>query len=347
MKVVLPDGSDIVVADGATAADVAESIGPRLAKAAVAAKVGDQVVDLGAPLTEGDRVAIITASSPEGLDVIRHSAAHVLAEAATRLFPGTKVAIGPAIKDGFYYDFEFPQPVGEDDLPRIARRDPAPCRPRRLPFERREVSKEEALALFADEPYKLELIRDLPDEATISVYRQGDFLDLCRGPHVPDSGRVGAVALLSVAGAYWRGKSENTMLTRIYGTAFPTQEGAARSTSSAWRWPGSATTVAWAASWACSASTTRGPGSPSSIPKGMRVINALLDYWRREHTAAGYEETKTPDHARADPVGAFGPLGQLQGQHVLHQDRRRRFRREADELPRRHAHLQERAALVP
>lgn len=221
MRVALPDGSDLVVSDKATPADVAETIGPRLAKAAVAARVGDQLVDLSAPLAEGDRVEIVTASSPEGLDVMRHSAAHLLAEAATRLYPGTKVAIGPAIKDGFYYDFEFPGPVGEDDLPRISQ-EIQDLLAMNESFERREVSKEEALVLFADEPYKLELIRELPDEATISVYRQGEFLDLCRGPHVPDSGRVGAVGLLSVAGAYWRGNSENTMLTRIYGTAFPT-----------------------------------------------------------------------------------------------------------------------------
>jgi len=292
MRVALPDGSDIVVADGATAADVAGSIGPRLAKAAVAARVADQMVDLSAPLTEGDRVEIITASSPEGLDVIRHSAAHLLAEAATRLYPGTKVAIGPAIKDGFYYDFEFPQPVGEDDLPRIAEEIQGLVS-RRLPFGRREVSKEEALALFADEPYKLELIHDLPDEATISVYRQGDFLDLCRGPHVPDSGRVGAVGLLSVAGAYWRGKSENTMLTRIYGTAFPTakelQEHLDHLEMARQR-----DHRRLGREMGLFSFHDEGPGFPFFHPKGMRVINALLDYWRREHTAAGYEETKTP-----------------------------------------------------
>jgi threonyl-tRNA synthetase len=292
MRVALPDGSHIVVADGATAADVAESIGPRLAKAAVAARVGDQLVDLGAPLTEGDRVEIVTASSPDGLDVTRHSAAHLLAEAATRLYPGTKVAIGPAIKDGFYYDFEFPQPVGEDDLPRIAQEIQGLVN-KHLPFGRQEVSKEEALALFADEPYKLELIHDLPDDATISVYRQGDFLDLCRGPHVPDSGRVGAVGLLSVAGAYWRGKSENTMLTRIYGTAFPTakelQEHLDRLEMARQR-----DHRRLGREMGLFSFHEEGPGFPFFHPKGMRVINALLDYWRREHTAAGYEETKTP-----------------------------------------------------
>jgi threonyl-tRNA synthetase len=292
MKVLLPDGSEMVVAEGATAADVAASIGPRLAKAAVAARIGGQVVDLGTPLSDGDQVAIVTASSPEGLDVIRHSAAHVLAEAAVKLFPGTKVAIGPSIKDGFYYDFEFPRPVGEDDLPRLT------AEVQRLmaaaaPFERREVTKEEALGLFEAEPYKQELIRDLPEDAAISVYQQGEFLDLCRGPHVPDSGRIGAAALLSVAGAYWRGKSDNTMLTRIYGTAFPSkkelEEYLERLEMARQRDHRRLGRELGLFSF-----HDEGPGFPFFHPKGMRVINALLDYWRREHTAAGYEETKTP-----------------------------------------------------
>jgi threonyl-tRNA synthetase len=292
MKVVLPDGKDLTVADGATAGAVAEAIGPRLALAAVAAKVGDLVVDLATPLHEGDRVAIVTPSTPEGLDVVRHSAAHVLAEAATRLFPGTKVAIGPAIKDGFYYDFEFPQPVGEDDLPRLAQEI------QRLvaqgsPFERREATKAEATALFKDEPYKLELVRDLPEDSTISLYRQGDFVDLCRGPHVPDSSRIGAVALLAVAGAYWRGKSDNTMLTRIYGTAFPSKkdldEYLERMEMAKQRDHRRLGRELGLFSF-----HDEGPGFPFFHPKGMRVVNALLEYWRREHVAAGYEEIRTP-----------------------------------------------------
>jgi threonyl-tRNA synthetase len=292
MKVVLPDGSELAVVDRATAADVAEAIGARLAKAALAAKVGDRVVDLSTPLAEGDHISIITAASAEGLEVMRHSAAHVLADAATRLFPGTKVAIGPAIKDGFYYDFDFPQPVGEDDLPRLVA-EIERLVGMALPFERREVTKEEASALFAGEPYKLELVRDLPDEATISVYRQGEFLDLCRGPHVPDSSRVGAVALLSVAGAYWRGKSDNPMLTRIYGTAFPSKkeldEYLERMEMAKQRDHRKLGRELGLFSF-----HDEGPGFPFFHPKGMRVVNALLEYWRREHLAAGYEEIRTP-----------------------------------------------------
>jgi len=292
MKVVLPDGSDLSVAEGATAADVAEAIGPRLAKAAIAAKIGDRVVDLATPVDEGDQVAILTPSSEEGLDVIRHSAAHVLADAATRLFPGTKVAIGPAIKDGFYYDFEFPEPVGEDDLPRLTE-EIQRLLGASLPFERREVSKEEALALFKDEPYKLELIRDLPTDAVISVYRQGEFLDLCRGPHVPDTGRIGEVGLLSVAGAYWRGDSDNTMLTRIYGTAFPTKkelEDYLRRMEMARQ----RDHRRLGRELGLFSFQDEGPGFPFFHPKGMRVVNALLEYWRKEHLAAGYEEIRTP-----------------------------------------------------
>jgi threonyl-tRNA synthetase len=292
MKVLLPDGSDVVVPEGATAIDVAQAIGPRLAKAAVAAKVGDKIIDLCTPLSEGDQVAIITMTSPEGLDVIRHSAAHVLADAAIRLYPGTKVAIGPAIKDGFYYDFEFPQPVGEDDLAAI-KAEMERLIGEQLTFERREVSRDEALELFRDEPYKVELIRDLPADAVISTYRQGEFLDLCRGPHVPDSGKIGAVALLSVAGAYWRGKSDNTMLTRIYGTAFPSKkeldEYLERLEMARQRDHRKLGRELGLFSF-----HDEGPGFPFFHPKGMRVVNALLDYWRQEHAAAGYEEIKTP-----------------------------------------------------
>lgn len=292
MKVLLPDGADLTVADGATASDVAEAIGPRLAKAAVAAKVGGVLVDLSAPVFDGDEVAIVTATSPEGLDIMRHSAAHVLAAAATRLYPGTKVAIGPAIKEGFYYDFEFPEAVGEDDLPRIMT-EMEKLAASALPFERREVSKDEARELFADEPYKLELIEDLPEDATISVYKQGDFLDLCRGPHVPDSSRIGAVALLSIAGAYWRGNSANTMLTRIYGTAFASkkelEEYLRRLEMARQRDHRKLGRELDLFSF-----HDEGPGFPFFHPKGMRVVNALLEYWRREHVAAGYEEIRTP-----------------------------------------------------
>jgi threonyl-tRNA synthetase len=331
MKVLLPDGSDVVVPEGAAAIDVAQAIGPRLAKAAVAAKVGDRVVDLCTPLSEGDQVAIITAASPEGLDVIRHSAAHVLADAAIRLFPGTKVAIGPAIKDGFYYDFEFPQPVGEDDLAAI-KAEMERLIGERLTFERREVSRDEALELFQDEPYKLGLIRDLPEDAVISTYRQGEFLDLCRGPHVPDSGKIGAVALLSVAGAYWRGKSDNTMLTRIYGTAFPSKkeldEYLERLEMARQRDHRKIGRELGLFSF-----HDEGPGFPFFHPKGMRVINALLDYWRREHVTAGYEEIKTPVILERTLWEQSGHWDNYKDNMYFTVNRRGRFRGEAMNCP--------------
>ncbi|MCL5735570.1 MAG: threonine--tRNA ligase [Actinobacteria bacterium] len=292
MKVLLPDGSDLIVPDGATGTDVAQTIGQRLAKAAVAVKINGEVVDMATAVHDGDSVAVITDSSPEGLEVIRHSAAHVLAEAAVKLYPGTKVAIGPAIRDGFYYDFEFPQQVGEDDLHKITDQMTRLLTEHRA-FNRRQVSREEALKLFADEPYKSELIRDLPEGSAISIYTQGEFTDLCRGPHVPDTARIGAVALLSVAGAYWRGDSKKPMLTRIYGTAFPTKkeldEYLTRLEMARQRDHRRLGRELGLFSF-----HDEGPGFPFFHPKGMRVINALLDYWRREHVAAGYDETKTP-----------------------------------------------------
>ena len=292
MNVLLPDNTSLSVPEGATGFDAAQAIGSRLSKAALAIKINENLVDLDTPLTEGDTIAIITATSPEGLDIIRHSAAHIMAEAVVNLYPGTKVAIGPAIKDGFYYDFEFSAPVGEDDLPKITA-EMERLQKQKQSFTRREVSREEALQLFAAEPYKLELIRDLPEDSIISLYTQGGFVDLCRGPHVPDNGKIGAVALLSVAGAYWRGDSNNTMLTRIYGTAFPSKkeltsylERLEMARKRDHRKLGRELDLF--------SFHDEGPGFPFFHPKGMRVINALLDYWRKEHAAAGYEETKTP-----------------------------------------------------
>ena len=292
MKVVLPDSSEIEVPEGATALTVAETIGARLAKAAVAAKIDDQVVDLSHHVHAGDHVSIVTATSDDGLEVLRHSAAHVLAEAATRVRPGTKVAIGPAIKDGFYYDFEFPEPVREDDLPALEAEMQASIAAAK-PFVREEISREKALELFAHEPYKVELIRDLPADATITTYRHGDFVDLCRGPHVPDTSRIPAVKVLSTAGAYWRGNADNAMLTRVYGTAFASKkdleaylERLEMARQRDHRKLGRELELF--------SFHDEAPGFPFFHPKGMQVINTLLDYWRAEHRAAGYQEIKTP-----------------------------------------------------
>ncbi|NTU59578.1 MAG: threonine--tRNA ligase [Deltaproteobacteria bacterium] len=225
IRVTLPDGSAKEVEAGTTAGQVAEGIGRRLAKAAVAAAVDGRLVDLSAPLTADCALRILTAEEPDGLDVLRHSCAHLMAQAVKHLFPGVKVTIGPSTDDGFYYDFDTPQPFKPEDLEAIEA-EMAKIAKADLPVRRRELSREEAIDLFAGqgETYKVEIIRELPEDQAISLYEQGDFVDLCRGPHVPGTARTGAFKLLSVAGAYWRGDEKNAMLQRVYGTAFGSKE---------------------------------------------------------------------------------------------------------------------------
>jgi threonyl-tRNA synthetase len=222
----LPDGASLELPDGATGADAAAAIGPGLAKAALAIRVDGELRDLGAPLPNGAEISILTERDPEALELIRHDAAHVMAEAVLELYPGTKVTIGPPIENGFYYDFEFPPDVRvtEEDLDRIdaAMREHIAADEQ---FVRRELPPQEAIELFRaqGQDYKVELIEDLVrDEGveTVSLYRNGPFEDLCRGPHGPSTGRIKAVKLTSLAGAYWRGDETRQMLSRIYGTAF-------------------------------------------------------------------------------------------------------------------------------
>jgi len=226
ITVKLPDGSPLELDEGASGADAAAAIGPGLAKAALAIRTGDELRDLAAPLRDGEGIEIVTEKSDGALDLIRHDAAHVMATAVCELWPGTKVSIGPPIENGFYYDFEFPEgvTVSESDLGRIEER-MAEHIAADESFERTDIEVAEALERFRaeDQPYKVELIEDLvADEGveTVSLYRNGPFTDLCRGPHAPSTGRVKAVKLNSVAGAYWRGDETRQMLTRIYGTAF-------------------------------------------------------------------------------------------------------------------------------
>ena len=221
MNVQLPDGSLREVADGATLADVAASIGRRLAKDALAGKINGRVVDIYTVVPEGAKVEIVTPKSEAGLDTIRHSTAHLMAMAVQELFPGTQVTIGPVIENGFYYDFASAQPFLEEDLRRIEAKMTEIVQ-RDLPIRREEWTREEAVATFEKlgEKFKVEIIQAIPGDEALSVYRQGEWFDLCRGPHVPSTGRLGAFKLLSVAGAYWRGDAKNAMLQRIYGTAF-------------------------------------------------------------------------------------------------------------------------------
>src|SRR5438876_8602267 len=226
MKVVLPDRSELELPDGATGLDAAAAIGPKLAEEAVLVRSNGRVQDLRLPLADGQPIQILTTrdkAGPDALYVLRHSAAHLLAEAVRRLYPGTKIAIGPPIENGFYYDFDFPEPIGEDALEKIEeeiRNELAEGRT----WNREEVSAEEAKHYFQeqDEPYKVELV-DTAD-GPITFYTQGDFTDLCRGPHLQNSKPIKAVKLTGLAGAYWRGDSSKPQLTRIYGTAFYSKE---------------------------------------------------------------------------------------------------------------------------
>ena len=225
MNVQLPDGSLREVPENATVADVAAAIGKRLAKDAIAGKVNGKTVDVYTPVPDGAQVEIITPKSEAGLDTIRHSTAHLMAMAVQELFPGTQVTIGPVIENGFYYDFATDRAFTEEDLRRIEEKMQEIVK-RDLPIRREELSRDEAIATFdkIGEKYKVEIISAIPGDETLSMYRQGDWFDLCRGPHVPSTGRLGAFKLMTVAGAYWRGDNRNAMLQRIYGTAWADKE---------------------------------------------------------------------------------------------------------------------------
>ncbi|HHW06728.1 MAG TPA: threonine--tRNA ligase [Clostridia bacterium] len=294
ITVELKDGSQKAFAKGLSLLDIAKSIHPRLAKEALVAKWNGQLKDLSfVPDTDG-RVEFLTFDDPEGQEVYRHSSAHIMAQAVQRLFPGTKLAIGPAIDNGFYYDFDCEKSFTPEDLQaieaeieRIIKED--------HPFVRQEVPREEAIKFFEEnrEGYKVELIKDLPEDAVISIYRQGEFVDLCAGPHVPSTGKVKALKLMSLAGAYWRGDEKNKMLQRIYGTSFPKEKDLQEYLTKLeeakkrdHRKLGTQLGLFFLAE--------EGPGFPFFHPKGMVLRNELENYWREEHRKAGYLEIKTP-----------------------------------------------------
>src|SRR6187431_307958 len=295
MKVVLPDASELELPDGASGLDAARAIGPKLAEQAVLLRVDGSTRDLRLPLADGERIQILTTrdtQDEDALAVLRHSTAHLLAEAAIRLHPGVKIAIGPPIADGFYYDLEFPEPISEADLEAIEeemRREIAEGRA----WERQEIPREDAVARFEQEgePYKVELAREA--EGQISLYTQGDFTDLCRGPHLQDASPIKALKLTGLAGAYWRGDERNTQLTRIYGTAFYSQadldaylERLEQAKARDHRRLGRELDLFHL--------SEESPGSPFWHPKGMVIWNALEDLRRRENARRGYAEVKTP-----------------------------------------------------
>jgi threonyl-tRNA synthetase len=295
MKVVLPDSSELELPAGANGLDAARAIGPKLADEAVLVRSNGRVQDLRLPLEDGQPIQILTTrdkDDPDALSVLRHSAAHLLAEAVRRLYPGVKIAIGPPIENGFYYDFEFPEAISEEDLPQIEeeiRRELGEGRE----WSREEVSAAEARKRFEaeGEPYKVELVGTA--EGPISFYTQGEFTDLCRGPHLQNSKPIKAIKLTGLAGAYWRGDEHNKQLTRIYGTAFYSQadldaylERLEEARRRDHRKLGTQLDLFHLAE--------NSPGSPFWHPKGMVIWNELEDLRRRENARRGYVEVKTP-----------------------------------------------------
>ena len=323
IDVTLPDGSARSVPASSTALDLAQSIGSRLAKAAVAAIIGGEERDLSSPLSQGDRVAIVTADTDAGRHVLRHSTAHVLAQAVVQLFPGAKFTIGPAIEDGFYYDFDLPggKTFSDDDLQSIE------AKMREIvkadqPFVRAEMSVKEALALFSDQPYKCEIIQRVTSGASdgadagevgggdsVSVYRNTDsFVDLCRGPHVPSTGRLGHFALMKVAGAYWRGNEKGPMLQRIYGTAWESkaalEEHLTRLAEAEKRDHRKLAVEMDLLSFP----TELGGGLAVWHPKGAIVRKLMEDYSRHRHQTGGYQFVFTPHIANANLFETSGHL---------------------------------------
>jgi threonyl-tRNA synthetase len=292
MNSILPDNSIKVLPDNSTGLDLAQSIGPRLAKEALAVKVNGAARDLLAPLPNDAKVEILTFDSDQGKSVFWHTSSHILAQAVQQVFPSAKIAIGPAIENGFYYDFDVDHPFTPQDLLAIEKK----CKEiidAKAPIKRIECDVSEAQSYFNEkaEPYKLELLGDI--EGNPSMYEQGAWRDLCRGPHLPNTGYVRAMKLLSVAGAYWRGSEKNKMLQRIYGISFPKQamldehlrllEEAQRRDH---RKLGKELDLF--------SFHTEGAGFPFWHGNGMALYNTIMDYCRAEHRSAGYQEVKTP-----------------------------------------------------
>ena len=299
MFVSLPDGTKLELISNATGADAAAAIGPGLARAALAVKVDGEIRDLSKPLHDGAQLEVITKKSPESLELIRHDCAHVLASAVLDLYPGTKIAIGPAIADGFYYDFDFPDGthVSDQDLEKIEAKMREHIKAADS-FTREDIPVKDALQRFRDqnEDYKVELIEDLITKEgveTVSLYTNGPFTDLCRGPHGPSTKGIGAFKLTSIAGAYWRGDAKRPMLTRIYGTAFHNKqdlnehfERLEQARARDHRKLGKELDLFLF--------SDTSPGGPFWLPNGTAIWSALSDFWREENVRRGFQEVRTP-----------------------------------------------------
>ena len=294
MLITFPDGAQREFADGMTGVEIAAAVSPRLAKATLSCAIDGVHSDAFRPIMGDHALRFYTFADENGRWAYRHTGSHVLAQAVKRLHPEIKLAIGPAIENGFYYDFDAPAPFTPDDLAAIEK-EMEKITQENLPLERFELPREEAIAYMEKlgEPYKVELIRDLPEDAVISFYRQGEFVDLCAGPHIASTGRFKNAKLMSVAGAYWRGSEKNKMLQRIYGTAFEKkadldayltmlEEAKKRDHRKLGKELGLFTIL------------DEGPGFPFFLPKGMALKNELISYWREVHKRYGYVEIATP-----------------------------------------------------
>ncbi|MBR2340896.1 MAG: threonine--tRNA ligase [Clostridia bacterium] len=294
MTIVLKNGDGLALEENASCMQAAMAISEGLARNAICAKVNGELVDLSYTLKEGDNLEIVTLKDKEGLQVYRHTCAHVLAQALKTVYPTCKLSIGPVIENGFYYDVDFVTPISQADLAKVEVEMQKIIKSN-LPIERFVLPREEALELMKSysETYKVELIEDLPEDAEISFYKQGNFTDLCRGPHLPSTGKIKAFKLTGIAGAYWRGDEHNKMLTRIYGTAFAKkdemeayftmlEEAKKRDHTKLGRELKLFTMM------------NEGKGLPFFLPRGMVLKNTLIDYWRQIHTRDGYVEVSTP-----------------------------------------------------
>lgn len=294
VKITLKDGSVKEIQKGATVLEIANEISPRLAKEAVGGEVNGKPVGLKYTVKQDSAVNILKFEDEDGQDIFRHTSAHILAQAVMRLFPGTKLAIGPAIENGFYYDFDSEHRFTEEDFLKIEK-EMEKIVQEDLELERFEMSREEAIKYMLDkgEKYKVELIEDLPKDSILSFYKQGEFVDLCAGPHLPTTKPVKAIKILSVAGAYWRGSEKNKMLQRIYATSFPKQKlldeyiyRLEEAKKRDHRKLGKELDLF--------SMQEEGPGFPFFHPKGMVIRNILEDFWRKSHRKRGYDEVKTP-----------------------------------------------------
>jgi len=290
INITLPDGSIKNFKNNLTGLDLAKSISEGLARNCVAMELNSSIVDLNTAINRDSRVRLITTKDIEAIEILRHSAAHVMAQAILHIYKDAKLTIGPVVKDGFYYDIDM-EPISKDDFSKIEAEIKKIIKSK-IPFKRIMVSKSEAIKHYKDEPYKLELIAELPDH-NLSLYEQGDFTDLCRGPHIPHTGFIKAIKLMKVSGAYWRADQTKAQLQRVYGTAFFNKKDLSdylnlleEARKRNHRKIGAELDLF--------SFHEEAPGMPFFHPKGIDIWNTLLGYWRDEHRAAGYVETKTP-----------------------------------------------------